>query len=59
MRNIKTYNNNIPLPEDTEKIKEWFNLNRDKMEMIDVKDKYGKEIDDFFFNFSNKGLLRK
>ncbi len=44
------YNNNIPLPEDTEKIKEWFKENNDKINAINLKNRYGKEIDDFFSN---------
>ena len=49
---IKKYNSDKPLPEDTKEIKNWFNLNRERMNMIDVKDKHGTEIDNFFSNFS-------
>ena len=47
------YNNGNPLPEDTYKTKEWFNLNRERMNEIDIKDKYGEDIDDFFNIISN------
>ena len=47
------YNNNIPLPEDIEKIKEWFKENSDKINAINLKNRYGKEIDDFFSNITN------
>ena len=49
----KYNNNNIPLPEDTEKIKDWFKENSDKINEINLKNRYGKEIDDFFFNITN------
>ena len=49
---LDKYNNGEPLSSYTDEIKKWFNLNRDKMNMIDVKDKHGTEIDNFFSNFS-------
>ena len=39
---------------NTDDIKDWFNLNRDRMNDIDTKNKYGKEIDDFFYKIENK-----
>ena len=37
----------------TNEIKKWINNNREKMNEIDLKDKYGDEIDDFFSKFTN------
>ena len=45
---INKYNNGNSLPDYTNEIKEWFNLNRDKMNEIDIKKTHGKKIDDFF-----------
>jgi hypothetical protein len=45
---IKKYNNGKPLPNKTDEIKEWIINNREKMNIIDIKDTHGKEIDDFF-----------
>ncbi len=55
---IDKYNSGEPLPNYTDKIKEWFNLNRERMNDIDLKDKYGEEVDDFFLNLNtlNKSL---
>ena len=50
---LDKYNNGKPLSSYTDKIKEWFVLNRDRMNMIALKEKYGKEVDDFFFNITN------
>ncbi len=50
---LDKYNNGYCLLDDTEDIKEWFVLNRDRMNMIALKEKYGKEVDDFFFNITN------
>ena len=50
---IDKYNSSEPLPYTTEAIKKWFNLNRDKMNEIDIKEKYGEEVDNFFFKFTN------
>ena len=44
----KKYNYNLLLSYHTTNLKNWLNENRDRMKAIDVKDKYGKEIDDFF-----------
>ena len=54
---LDKYNNSEPLPNKTDLIINWFNINRDKMNMIDVKDKHGVELDNFFSNFSNNHLL--
>ncbi len=56
---LDKYNNSEPLPNKTDLIINWFNINRDKMNMIDVKDKHGVELDNFFSNFSNNYLLTK
>ena len=51
---LDKYNNNSdPLPNHRDKIKKWFNLNRDKINEIDIKEKYGKEIDNFFTNIND------
>ena len=34
-------------------IKDWLNNNRDKMNELDIKDKYGDQIDDFFSNITD------
>ena len=47
---LDKYNNGEPLSSYTDKIKEWFNLNRERMDMIDLKDKHGEEVDNFFSN---------
>ena len=47
------YNNGNPLPYYTDEIKEWFELNRDRMNDIDIKEKHGKKIDDFFSSFND------
>ncbi len=52
------YNTRESFPLDTEDIKEWLNINREKMDMIDIKDTHGKEIDDFFNNLNNSFLNR-
>ena len=53
------YNSGETLPLDTKEIKEWLNENREKMNEIDLKDKYGDEIDDFFSKFSNKEFSKE
>lgn len=37
----------IFLPNYNGRIKEWFNLNRERMNIISIKDTHGKEIDSF------------
>ena len=49
---LDKYNSSEPLPNRIEKIKEWFNLNRERMNEIDLKDKYGEEVGDFFSKFT-------
>ncbi len=56
---IDKYNSSEPLPYKTEDIKKWFNLNRDRMNAIDIKEKYGKEVDSFFSKFSNKEISKE
>ena len=50
---LDKYNSSKPLPNYTNEIKEWLNDNRDRMNEIDIKDKHGKEIDDFFSNITD------
>ena len=62
---LDRYNNGASLPDKTEDIKEWININRDRMNAIDVKENQGKDItdihsmngiglhDDFFTNITN------
>ena len=47
------YNSGEPLPTNTDDIKEWLNDNRYRMNDLSIKDKYGKEIDDFFSNITD------
>ena len=47
------YNSGKELLYHTNEIKEWINNNRDKMNNLDIKDKYGDQINDFFFNITN------
>ncbi len=56
---IDKYNSGEPLPYRIDDIKEWFNLNRDRMNAIDIKEKYGKEVDSFFSKFSNKEISKE
>ncbi len=51
---LDKYNSGEPLPTNTNDIKDWFNLNRDRMNDIYTKNKYRKEIDDFFYKIENK-----
>ncbi len=50
---LDKYNNGNFLPNYTEGIKEWFNINREIMNIINVKDKHGDEIDSFFSNITD------
>ena len=45
---LDKYNSSEPLPYHTDDIIEWIINNRDKMNLISIKDMHGKEIDDFF-----------
>ena len=47
------YNNGKTLLDYTEDIKEWLNDNRYRMNDLDIKDKYGNQIDDFFSDITN------
>ncbi len=47
------YNSGKPLPNKIEDIKDWLIENRERMNMIDTKNIHGKEIDDFFSNFTD------
>ena len=51
---LDKYNSGKPLPNHTDKIKSWFNLNREKINAINIKDKYGDEIDGFFNKFTDR-----
>ena len=57
---LDKYNSGEPLPKHTEDIKTWVNINRYKMDAIDIKDRYGKEVDSFFSNFEldNKEVVK-
>ncbi len=44
------YNKGESFPLDTKEIKKWFNINRDKMNEIDIKDQHGVELNNFFSN---------
>ena len=45
---INKFNEGIPLPEDSNDIKEWLNDNREKMNDFDLKYKHGEVLDNFF-----------
>ena len=47
---INKYNSGEDLSYYTDEIKKWFNLNRDKMNEIDIKDQHGVELNNFFSN---------
>ena len=47
------YNNGNSLPYYTEDIKLWLEKNSEKMNIIDIKDTHGKELDDFFSNITD------
>ena len=45
---LDKYNSGEPFPTNTNEIKDWFNLNIERMNMISIKDQHGDEIDEFF-----------
>ncbi len=45
---LDKYNDGEELPYHTDHIIEWINNNREKMNLISIKDMHGKEIDGFF-----------
>ena len=45
--------NGKTLSDFTEDIKLWLNDNRDRMSDLDIKDKYGNQIDGFFSNITD------
>ena len=53
------YNSGRSLPNYTNEIKEWLNDNRDRMSDLNIKDKYGNQIDDFFSKISNKEFSKE
>ncbi len=50
---LNKYNSGEYLPNYTNKIKEWLINNKERMNDIDIKDKYGDQIDDFFSDITN------
>ena len=56
---LDKYNSGEPLPNRIDEIKKWFNLNRDKMDAIDIKEKYGKEVDNFFNKIQTNSIQKK
>ena len=50
---LDKYNKGESFPLDTKEIKKWFNINRDKMNEIDIKETQGEELDCFFLKFDN------
>ena len=56
---LDKYNSGEPLPKYTDDIKFWVNINRDRMNAINIKEKHGKEVDSFFSNFSNKEISKE
>ncbi len=56
---LDKYNSSKPLSSYTDEIKKWFNNNREKMNMIDTKNIYGKEIDDFFSKIQDENSIYK
>ena len=55
---IDKYNSGEPLPYKTEDIKTWINNNRDKMNDIDIEEKHGEEIDNFFSIINNNEIKK-
>jgi hypothetical protein len=53
------YNNGKPLSSYTDKIKEWINNNRERMNEIDIKDQHGEEIDGFFYKINDIYSINK
>ena len=56
---LDKYNNGNPLPNHTDEIKEWIINNRERMNDIDLKDKYGEEIDMFFDKLQTNSIQKK
>ncbi len=56
---MSKYNSGEDLSYYTDEIKEWLINNREKMSDIDLKDKYGKEIDMFFNKFTDINSMNK
>ena len=51
------YNSGRSLPYYTNNIKDWLNDNRDRMNDLDIKDKYSDQIDGFFSKINNINSL--
>ena len=45
---LDKYNNGKSLPYHTDQIIDWLKDNRERINMIDIKDKHGEEVDSFF-----------
>ena len=56
---LDKYNSGEPLPNYTNEIKEWIINNRERMNDIDLKDKYGEEIDMFFNKLQTNSIQKK
>ncbi len=56
---LDKYNSGEPLPNRIDDIKKWFNLNRDKMNEIDIKEKHGEEVDNFFNKIQTNSIQKK
>ena len=50
---LNKYNNGEILPNNSNELKKWFNENRDRMNDLDIKDKYSDQIDGFFSKINN------
>ncbi len=55
----KKYNKGESFSLDTEDIKEWFNFNRERMNDIDIKEKHGEEINNFFNKLQTNSIQEK
>ena len=54
---LNKYNNGEILPNNSNELKKWFNENRDRMNDLDIKDKYSDQIDGFFSKINNINSL--
>ena len=54
---LDKYNSGEALSSYTDKIKEWINNNRERMNEIDIKDQHGEEIDGFFYKINDIYIL--
>ena len=56
---IDKYNSGEPLPKYTDNIKDWVNLNKDRMNEIDIKLNYGEKINEFFSTINEVCSINK